>query len=351
MATFIKRKGSGGRTVWLARVRRVGHPAISGTFNTKAAAQAWAGEIEAKMHRRVFIDRRPSEKVTVGDLVRRYLREITPEKRGAVYEASHAQAILKDPIASIPLAACVGRSIAEYRDRRLAAVRGATVNRELNVLSHVFTVGMTDWGYYLPGGNPVRSARRPRISRGRERRLFPGEEPRLLAACAAHCGPLPLAVVAIWAIETAMRRGEIATMRWEHLDRAARVLRVPETKTGEPRRVPLSSRAMALLADLPRRLDGMVFGHDANSYTRGFISAVRRARVGYEAECATAGVQPDPRMLRDLRFHDLRHEATSRLFERGLNPMEVSAITGHKTLAMLQRYTHLRAEDLVDRLG
>jgi integrase len=140
-------------------------------------------------------------------------------------------------------------------------------------------------------------------------------------------------------------------MRWEHLDRAARVLRVPETKTGLPRRVPLSSRALAVLDDLPRRIDGYVWGIRADGISQAFVRVVKRARAGYEAECAVAGKDADSRMLRDLRFHDLRHEATSRLFERGLNPMQVAAITGHKTLQMLKRYTHLRAEDLVDLLG
>ncbi|GBE48685.1 phage integrase family protein [bacterium BMS3Bbin12] len=138
-------------------------------------------------------------------------------------------------------------------------------------------------------------------------------------------------------------------MRWEHLD--GKVLRVPETKTGEPRRVPLSSRAQAVLDALPRRLDGYVWGIRADSITQAFDRALRRARKDYEAECRGASGKPDPRMLTGLRFHDLRHEATSRLFEKGLNPMQVAAITGHKTLQMLKRYTHLRAEDLVGLLG
>ena len=107
-----------------------------------------------------------------------------------------------------------------------------------------------------------------------------------------------------------------------------------------------------MLDALPRRLDGWVWGIRADNITQAFDRAGRRARVDYEAEChKVAGEKPDPRMLTGLRFHDLRHEATSRPFERRLNPMEVAAITGHQTLAMLQRYTHLRAEDLVDRLG
>jgi len=124
------------------------------------------------------------------------------------------------------------------------------------------------------------------------------------------------------------------------------VLLVPETKTGEPRRVPLSSRAFAVFDGLVRRLDGYVWGIRANSITQALDRAVKRARADYEAECREKGGKPNPRML-----NGLRHEATSRLFERGLNPMEVSSITGHKTLQMLKRYTHLRAEDLVDRLG
>ena len=129
-----------------------------------------------------------------------------------------------------------------------------------------------------------------------------------------------------------MRRGEIAAMRWEHLDRQARVLLIPETKTGTPRRVPLSMAALAVLDALPRRLDGQVWAMRPDSISQAF-----------ERVCKAAGIE-------GLTFHDLRHEATSRLFEKGLNPMEVAAITGHKTLQMLKRYTHLRAEELVRKL-
>ena len=122
-------------------------------------------------------------------------------------------------------------------------------------------------------------------------------------------------------------------MRWKHVDRKARVLLIPETKNGAPRRVPLSTGAMRVLEGLPRRLDGLVFGMHPASLSRAFAQV-----------CKAAGVE-------GLTFHDLRHEATSRLFEKGLNPVQVAAITGHKTLQMLKRYTHLRAEDLVGMLG
>ena len=138
------------------------------------------------------------------------------------------------------------------------------------------------------------------------------EEIRLLDAAKAYGGEI--GPIIPWAIETAMRRGEIADMRWEHLDRKARVLLIPETKNGTPRRVPLSSKALAVVEVLPRRIDGCVWSIRADSISQAF-----------ERVCKAAGIE-------GLTFHDLRHEATSRLFEKGLNPMEVAAITGHKTL-------------------
>ena len=134
-------------------------------------------------------------------------------------------------------------------------------------------------------------------------------------------------------LETAMRRGELVRMRWEQVNVAKRVLRIPDTKNGESRDIPLSSRALEILDELPRRIDGKVFGLTANSISQAFERASERAGIS------------------NLRFHDLRHEATSRFFERGLNPMQVASITGHKTLQMLKRYTHLRAEDLAKLLA
>ena len=186
----------------------------------------------------------------------------------------------------------------------------------------------------------------------RDRRLVGDELPRLLAAAQAYGGSAPqtaghIGPIIIWAIKTAMRRGEIAAMRWENLDRTtrsggneARVLLIPETKNGTPRRVPLSTAALGVLDGLPRRMghaahnvDGRVFAMHTGSISRAFAEV-----------CKAAGIE-------GLTFHDQRHDATSKLFERGLNPMQVAAITGHKTLQMLKRYTHLRAEDLVGMLG
>ena len=171
---------------------------------------------------------------------------------------------------------------------------------------------------------------RPKLPGGRTRRLQGDEYARLLAATQAYGGEISPLITC--AIETAMRRGEIAAMRWDHLDRKARVLLIPETKTGTPRRIPLSTTAVAILDALPRRIDGHVWSMRPDSISQAF-----------ERVCKAAGIT-------GLTFHDLRHEAASRLSEKGFGIMEVAAITGHKTMQMVKRYTHYRAEDLVGRL-
>ena len=120
----------------------------------------------------------------------------------------------------------------------------------------------------------------------------------------------------------------------EHINLAKRTWHIPHTKTGVPRTVPLSTKAVETLSAIPRRIEGRVWQ----------LNASHNVTQAFNRVCKRAG-------LEDLRFHDLRHEATSRLFEKGLNPMQAASITGHKTLAMLKRYTHLKAEDLAVMLG
>ena len=205
------------------------------------------------------------------------------------------------------------------------------------ILSHLFEVARKEWGIHVR--NPVRDIQVPSASEMRGRRLqagergHDGEETRLLAACREARNPYLLPIVRL-ALETAMRQGELISLRWEHVDLNRRTVYLPDTKNGESRTVPLSMTAVGILRSLPRSIHGRVFpGLTTEAVKRAYARAVRRAGI------------------KDLRFHDLRHEATSRLFEKGLNIMEVASITGHKDLRMLRRYTHLKAEDLARKLG
>jgi integrase len=248
----------------------------------------------------VFVSRAEAANTTLAQLLDRYQREIATQKRGAIMERSHLRMIGQDPVAHGFISGITGKELTAYKNRRLKAVSASTLNRELNILSYVSTVAAQEWHVHLPWGNPVRLVSRPRANNKRERRLVGDEQARLLAAAQSY-GNGEIASVIVWAIETAMRRGEIAAMRGERLDRKARVLLIPETKTGTPRRIPLSTAALTVLDGLPRRLDGHVFGVHSASISRAFAEA-----------CNTAGIK-------GLTFHGLRHEATSRLFEAGVD--------------------------------
>ena len=331
MATLVQRPGPNGKRVWQALVRRKGYPQQTQTFDTKGEAQAWAGNIESAMRRRVFVSHVEAENTTLADALDRYAREVLPTKKSTRPVTYHARNV-REGLGALSLAAITSSALAKYRDQQMAKGYAAqTIKHDLSLISRVLNICIKEWGIALPAGNPVLQVKMPRVANARDRRLVGDEQARLLAAAQVYGGEIGPLIT--WAIETAMRRGEIAAMRWDHLDRRARVLLIPETKTGTPRRVPLSTAALGVLDGLPRRIDGRVWGMRPDSISQAF-----------ERVCKAAGIE-------GLTFHDLRHEATSRLFEKGLNPMEVAAITGHKTLQMLKRYTHLRAEDLVGRLG
>ena len=326
MATITHRSGG-----WQVKVRRRGYPPQSGTFNTKSKAEAWARQTESEMDRGIFVSRAEAENTTLAEAMERYAREVLPGKKSQRVILSQIK-YLTPRLGHLPLSAITSSTLARYRDQRIANGAAAqTAKHDLSLVSRVLNVCIKEWGIALPAGNPVLQVKMPRVANARDRRLVDDELPRLLAAAQSYGGEV--GPIITWAIETAMRRGEIAAMRWEHLDRKARVLLIPETKNGTPRRVPLSTVALAVLDALPRRIDGRVWGMRPDSISQAF-----------ERVCGAAGIE-------GLTFHDLRHEATLRLFEKGLNPMQVAAITGHKTLQMLKRYTHLRAEDLVGMLG
>lgn len=345
MAT-IRRRGER----WQAQVRRQGFPEKSKTFSTKTAAERWARQVEQQMDAGIYVDRSAAEATTLHDALSRYLRDVTSRKKGARREGDRIRAWQSRPLARRTLAALRGADFAAYRDDlRAQGLAENTIRLDLALISHLFEVARREWG--MPGlGNPVRDIRMPTGSRERDRRLLPGEWERLVAALDQCRNPF-IRPVAAFALQTAMRQGEILGLDWSRLDLERRTAHIPDTKNGTARTVPLSPAALEILRALPRSLDGRIFRVSQDGLTHAFSDAVARARRQYERECSERGEPADPRLLLDLRFHDLRHEATSRLFERGLNLMEVAAVTGHKTLGMLRRYTHLRAEDLARRLA
>ena len=337
-------------------IRRKGWPEQSKTFDTKSDAEQWARLVESEMDRGIFVQRTESEQTTLKDLLDRYSREVLPTLKGGSREQSRIKA-LQAGLGAYSLAVLNSSMVAKYRDKRLSTISEKTgrlvgpqtVKHELGLLQRALKMAAMEWGIALPGGIPTAMVKKPSLPASRDRRLVDNEEERLLAAC-GEARNVWLRPVVIFAIETAMRASEIVEtwelnmktgkrervsigLQWSDVDLKKRTAHLPKTKNGEARDVPLSSRAVATLEALPRNLDGRVFGTTYEGINQSYVRACRRAAIT------------------GLTFHDLRHEATTRLFEKGFNPMEVSTITGHKTLQMLKRYTHLRAEDLAKRMG
>lgn len=370
MASFRRRE----EFQWQARVRRKGYPEQTKTFNTKAEAEAWARKIESEIDRGVFVSRTEAEATSLEEALDRYEREIVANKKGKVQEQSIIRLWKATALAKRSLASIRSTDVVVQRDLWLLRCKPATVLRRLALISHVFNIARREWGMESLS-NPVELIRKPQPNNARVRRIVlatetaqavvmaedqppaDGELERIIAASGS--GVLP-AVLRL-AVETAMRRSEIVGLCWEHIDLAKRVAHLPDTKNGSSRDVPLSSRAVAVFESIlpeapekPKQDDGeddddRVFKVSSDTITRAFVRALARARKAYEKECKEQDVKPKKRFLTDLRFHDLRHEATSRL--AAIFPMhELTKITGHKDPRMLMRYYHPRAEDLAKRL-
>jgi integrase len=345
--TIVKR----GPYQWQAKVRRKGQAPQSKTFTTKADAEAWARELETEMHRGVFQSRAEAEHTTLNEALDRYAREMTPRKKGAERELRRIERWKRRAIAARHLPAIRGADLAQFRDELRADGKAEnTIRLELALLSQVFETARKEWGMESLT-NPVRNIKAPGGSRQRDRRLREREEEYLMAAL--ECSSQPIArAVAAFAIETGMRQSEILGLTWDAVDMKRRVAHLAETKNGAARTVPLSTKALAILEGKgPHEPDDRIFPIAENWLRRVFAQACAAGRAQYLQDCAKSRHKPDKRFLDDLRFHDLRHEATTRFFERRLELMEVASITGHKTLSMLKRYTHLRAEDLARKLG
>lgn len=247
------------------------------------------------MERGAFTERAESENTTLSEVLERYLAEITPSKKGAKVEGYRIAVIQRSTLAKQALARIRSIDIARYRDERRKTVAANTVKNELNTLSAVFEAARLEWGMNVT--NPVRGLKRPKAPGGRERRLLPGEEERLLAACKTSKAWYLCSAVTL-AIETGMRLGELASLEWQHIDLQRHTARLAETKNGTSRTVPLSSRACQALTALPRDISGKLFPVCADAIKQSFRAAVARARKAYAPLC-----DEDP-LLTNLHFHD-----------------------------------------------
>lgn len=339
MPTIRKR----GDLQFQAIVKRKGVGFISKTFTTRKDAETWAKITEADMLRGAYIRRADAEKTTLVEVIKTFSDDYAPQHYRAREDGREAWRFqverLGEGLGKLSLAALDQKAINAFKKDRLsggdgrAAVGESTVRKELYMLSKLLKYAENDLGIALPRGNVVGRMAKPSDSRGRDRRLNAKEWAALVEQCRGSRNPWLWPAVQL-AVESAMRQGELLGLEWAQVDLQRRVAVLPLTKNGEARAVPLSSAAAGVLAALPRSINDRVFGCGRVTLYSAFRDAVKRAKI------------------EDFTFHDLRHEALSRLAERGdFSVLELAAVSGHKTLQMLKRYTHLQAADLARKLG
>ena len=253
-------------------------------------------------------------------MLSRYLDIVTPTKRGRDQEERRLQRLLRDKqFMSISLDQAHPCIFADFRDHRIKdGVRACQY--DLVLMRHAWNTARVEWGWPLPD-NPISLIRMPKNNPPRERRLKDGEFERLKIA-AEKSRSWYLWPVVVLAIETAMRRGEILGLRWEHTDLDKKTVFLPMTKNGSSRRVPLSDEAVAKLSKAPRDTD-CPFPLTDVTFRQAWDRLRHRANIT------------------DLTFHDLRHEAISRMFDNGMKIHEVMAVSGHRTANQLFLYVQL----------
>lgn len=317
----IRKRGSSYRV----ELARAGQPRESATFSTKREAAQWALQREAELAGRKLPDK------TLAEALSRYAADVAPTHKGARWEIVRCNKLATYPVARRALAVIEGPELAKWRDDRLKEVGPASVAREMTLLRSVLEACRLDWGWLR--SNPMADVKKPRAPASRKRRVSSDEADRIALACgldedradtAMHRTGLAFA----FALETAMRAGEIVGLMWPEV--AEKSVRLPETKNGDVRHVPLSPRAREILAVLPRT-DGPVFGLESG--TRDVL--FRRAR--------------DAAKIPGLHFHDSRAEAIWRLSKK-LDVLELARVIGHRDLRSLQLYYQIDAAELADRL-
>jgi integrase len=333
------------------QVRVKGQPAQSETFQNLKEAKAWGASLETAIRENRNHPHLAGGKKSFGELVRRYRETVMKDDKASTKAVREQHLIWWE-------ARFAGRTLAEITPDRVAEARdalasekftrgkvqkkngieippteytrtGATVNRYLATVSHMFTMAVKEWR--LVGTNPVRDITKKKEARGRVRFLSDAERDALLSACAQSDWPA-LHTLVLLAISTGARRGELINLKWEDVDlKGARVI-VRETKNGETRSLPLVGKALEALRSL--KLQGSAKSPWVFAQPSGFPGPHENFDgVWYDALKA-AGVD-------DFRFHDLRHTTASYLAAQGASLLEIADTLGHKTLSMVKRYSHL----------
>lgn len=318
------------RDKWRAQVMVEG-TRVGKLFETRREAAQWAADKEREtLQPEVSVGAQP-----LSVALKKYADSVSVTKAGERWERVRLDCLAKDQLAAIPCAQVSAPHIAAWRDRRLQEVAPSSVNRELNLLSSVFEKMRKEWHWCSV--NPVRDVDRPKNPRPRDRRISADEIDRILITLGYdEAQPIVTAQQEIGlsfllSLETAMRLGEVMALERRHLYLRERYLHVEKSKNGDSRDVPLTTRAIELLERVANR-KGLLLRCGAMQASVLFGRAVKRAGI------------------KDLTYHDSRHEAITRLARR-LDVLDLARMIGHRDLKSLQIYYNATASEIAARLG
>ncbi len=347
MASITKRTRSDGSIVYRAQVRLKGQEPQSLTFERRTDAVKWIQKTETELRENRFFGTKEGKRKTVSEAIERYIEDpnIVSQKN---YE--NKKAILRwwgNEIGHRFIADISPALITEKRDRLAKAKKKinkrlqaktkeiiepetfskARVNRYLATISHLFTIALKEWGWIE--FNPVKNVSKLKEPRGRVRYLTADEKVRLLKACTESASPYLSLIVRI-ALSTGMRKGEILGLTWQDVDLITGRLLIRESKNGEQRSIRIMPDVHSLLLEhskLRNINSNFVFPsqdqHKPASIKTAWENALKSAKI------------------EDFRFHDLRHTTASYLLMSGSSIAEIAEVLGHKTLAMVKRYSHM----------
>lgn len=336
MATFRKRSSKSGSVRWQAIIRKKGQTLVE-TFTTKTQAQVWAREQELRIEKGGYLQQSDFKHLTVRDLMQDYVVTVIPKRRGQKHANNRFAKFMREPFANLGITRIGDAEIEAWKKRELARISPPSVARDMNELSSFFTWCIKD--KKIPILNPMSVIKRPEGSDVKRDRTFTwGEIKRLLKAMryqripSEYTGKALVGHAFLLAARTAMRLGEICSVEWKDIHLDEQYLHLRMTKNGEPRDVPLSTKSVRLL----RRMK-------MNDYR---LIPVSSDAIGVYFRYARDAVG-----LHDAHFHDTRHHATTQLAELLPSVLELSAVTGHKSLKHLQRYYNPKASALAKKLG
>lgn len=341
----IIKRGNGYRVV-VSHETQSGRVRYTHTAKTKSEALAWEVDTKRDLERKK-IGLAPA-KLTVKELFDRYIAEVSVNKKGGDKEILRLNAFKREPWAALYIDDIKTSDLVAWRDRRLKVVKGSSVNRDCNTLSNVFQVAVKEWNWM--SSSPLTAMRRPPEGAGRDRRYSPDELKNLLFCLGYVKDATPETIKArvgaalLFAIETAMRIGEICALSWEDVDLDARFLRVRGVVIGAgkslaaKREVALSSEAIRILRQMtPTGTNGHQMGTTTifNLTPKQQDSTFRKAKK-------QAGIT-------NLTFHDSKHEAITRLAQK-LLPLELAKMVGHKDLKITMTYYNPTGAELATKL-